>query len=79
VFVIYLVCEFGIIRLKIRKDNKMIKICPNCNKEYVTVLDRPKDDNRCIQKIFPESKPWQREQLISGICSDKCWDKFLGM
>ena len=63
----------------IRKDNKMIKICPNCNKEYVTVLDRPKDDNRCIQEIFPESKPWQREQLISGICSDKCWDKFLGM
>jgi hypothetical protein len=22
--------------------------------------------------------PWQREQLITGICSDACWQKHLG-
>jgi len=56
----------------------MIKTCPNCHKHYNTVLERSTNDNRNIQEIFPDSKPWQREQLISGICSDKCWNEFLG-
>lgn len=55
----------------------MKKICPNCRKEYDTVLDRPAGDNRNIQDIFPNAPNWQREQLISGICSDKCWNEFL--
>jgi len=55
----------------------MQKTCPNCGKVYETVLNRPAGDNRCIQNIFPNSKPWEREQLLSGICSNKCWKEYL--
>jgi anaerobic ribonucleoside-triphosphate reductase len=57
----------------------MIKQCPNCGKEYETVLERPIGDNRPIQQIFPKSRKWEREQLITGICSNKCWDEYLGI
>lgn len=53
-----------------------MKRCPNCNKEYEPVLIR--NDCRPIQLQFPNEPSWKREQLISGICSDKCWDEFLG-
>jgi len=52
--------------------------CPNCKKVYTPVLERPVGDTRPIQQIFPDSTPTEREQLISGICSDKCWSEFLG-
>jgi hypothetical protein len=52
--------------------------CPNCNKLYTPELVRPLGDDRSIQNIFPQSEPYQREQLITGICSDDCWDDFLG-
>ncbi len=32
-----------------------------------------------IQKVWPDAKPMQREQLQTGLCSDKCWNKFLGI
>ena len=51
-------------------------ICPNCKKEYEPVLKRISDNP--IQVDYPNSKPFEREQLISGICSDKCWNEFLG-
>lgn len=54
-------------------------ICPNCNKEYEPILKRIDGDDRNIQEQYPNTPAWQREQLISGICSDKCWNKFLGM
>ena len=54
-----------------------IKICPNCNKEYKTVLDRI--DDRPIQEQFPNATKEEREQLISGLCSNKCWNEFLGL
>jgi len=54
------------------------KECPNCRKEYQTVLDRQHPDE-CIQNEFPDAERWEREQHISGICSDKCWRKYLGM
>ena len=38
--------------------------CPNCNKEYLPILER---------------KTEQREQLISGLCSTKCWNEYLGI
>jgi hypothetical protein len=57
----------------------MKRKCPNCNKEYETELERPPLDTRSIQEIFPNSKPYQREQLITGICSDKCWNEYLGI
>ena len=52
--------------------------CPNCNREYEPVLKRQHPE-MCIQDEFPNAKPWEREQCISGICSDKCWKEFLGM
>lgn len=42
--------------------------CPNCGKEYTP-------DKKYGDKT---SSPIQREQHITGICSDKCWDDFLG-
>ena len=54
-----------------------IKICPNCKKEYETVLERKTD--KLIQQEFPDKPRWMREQLISGICSDECWENFLGL
>lgn len=55
----------------------MYKECPNCREGYYTVLERIND--RPIQEQYPDAPAWQREQLISGLCSDKCWREFLGM
>ena len=55
----------------------MVQVCPNCKKEYQTVLERQTDQN--IQVEYPNAPSWQREQLISGVCSDVCWDEFLGI
>ncbi len=52
--------------------------CPNCGKRYTPVLDR-KHPEILIQEEFPEAPAWQREQHISGLCSDKCWKEFLGL
>jgi len=52
--------------------------CPNCNKEFEPELKRPEGDDRLIQEIFPNEPAWKREQLISGICSDKCWKEYVG-
>lgn len=54
----------------------MITTCPCCGKTYQTVLDRKND--KTIQDQYPNAPRWQREQLISGLCSDECWDRFLG-
>lgn len=51
--------------------------CPCCKKVYTPVLERYNGET--IQKQFPNAPLWQREQLISGICSKECWDKFLGV
>lgn len=55
----------------------MYQECPNCREGYYTVLDRIND--RPIQEQYPDAPKWQREQLISGLCSDKCWREFLKM
>jgi hypothetical protein len=52
-------------------------ICPNCKKEYEPVLKRISDNP--IQIDYPNAKPFEREQLISGLCSNKCWREFLGI
>lgn len=51
-------------------------ICPSCGKKYTTELERK--DDRNIQEQYPNEPSWKREQLISGICSDDCWKKYLG-
>ena len=55
----------------------MERTCPQCRKTYKTVLE-PKTD-KLIQDEFPSAPAWQREQHLTGICSDSCWDKFLGI
>jgi len=56
-------------------ENGLIK-CPNCMREYMPVLKRKTNDS--IQNEYPNASKEEREQLISGICSDKCWEEFLG-
>jgi len=51
--------------------------CPNCNKLYKPILKRK--DGELIQVTYPNATKEQREQLISGICSNKCWEEFLGL
>lgn len=53
-------------------------MCPNCKKEYTPKLGERKT-NQPIQNEFPNATSEEREQLISGICSNKCWDEFLGL
>ena len=57
---------------------KRKKVCPNCGKTYEPDLQPIPGDTRLIQYQFPSATAIQREQLITGICSDKCWDEFLG-
>ena len=49
--------------------------CPVCRKVYQPVLGERKHPEVLIQREFPHSESWQREQLVTGICSDECWDK----
>lgn len=51
--------------------------CPNCKMKYVPTLERK--TGALIQDEFPNASAIEREQLVSGICSDKCWDVFLGV
>lgn len=62
--------------------------CPNCGMVYTPDLakrvdyaeKRAKwDRHALIQNVWPEATAIQREQLQTGICSDKCWDEFLGV
>jgi len=53
-------------------------ICPNCNCEFFPELGERKQPDVAIQNEFPNATPAQREQLITGICSDKCWKQYLG-
>ena len=56
----------------------VLRTCPNCLKTYETDLPgRPEGDRRPIQEIYPSAERYQREQLQTGFCSDKCWDQYL--
>jgi len=52
--------------------------CPNCKKIYEPNLKRMRPELK-VQDEYPRAAPWQREQLISGVCSDKCWDELFIM
>jgi hypothetical protein len=65
----------------------MKQTCPFCKKVYQPDLSQQPDfevkrrqwkGGMLIQKVWPEATTVEREQLMSGICSDKCWNKFLG-
>jgi len=50
-----------------------LKTCPNCGKVYET--DFPTRE----EAVANGGTAIQREQHQTGICSDKCWDEFLGL
>ncbi len=52
--------------------------CPNCKREYEPDLVERKQPDKLVQIEFPDATATQREQLLTGICSDKCWDEYLG-
>jgi hypothetical protein len=66
--------------------------CPNCKKEYIPVLEQRPDftarntqwkiERNLIQDVWPDKEGFtaeQREQLQTGMCSNHCWDKYLGV
>ena len=62
--------------------------CPNCHKFYTPeLLQDPRNadayaawkNGALVQVAFPNATPTQREQLITGMCSDECWNAFLGL
>jgi hypothetical protein len=64
-----------------------IQMCPHCEKIYKPALaDQPGFPERLarwkkgelIQKVWPEATPEEREQIVSGVCSDQCWKEMLG-
>ena len=57
-------------------ENGFIK-CPCCKKLYKPILQRK--DGESIQITHPRATAEEREQLISGLCSSKCWNEFLGL
>lgn len=52
--------------------------CPQCRKVYILPFGSRPKDGRTIQKQFPSATPIQREMYMTGLCSDSCWDKYLG-
>lgn len=60
----------------ITPNEKGLIMCPNCKKEYKPILKRK--GNELIQISHPNATKEEREQLISGLCSNKCWKEFLG-
>jgi len=61
----------------ITTDENGLIICPNCRRQYKPELERK--DGELIQITHPNATKEQREQLISGLCCDKCWNEFLGL
>jgi len=60
-----------------QRDKKGLTICPMCGKHYAPELGE-RDPDMLIQEQFPNATRVQREQLVTGLCSNKCWNKFLG-
>ena len=59
--------------------------CPNCKRDYRPVLigKDPMGYRRfqmgdLVQVAFPKAKASEREQLVTGLCSDECSYHYLG-
>jgi hypothetical protein len=57
--------------------------CPNCHRVTDITIEAGKlqayQSGTHIQYVWPEWSPIQREQLITGMCSDECWNKYIGV
>jgi hypothetical protein len=53
--------------------------CPWCGNVTTIAVDNAKYDRwqsgEHIQNVFPDLTSMERETLMSGVCSDKCWDE----
>jgi hypothetical protein len=57
--------------------------CVVCGKVTEVELDTDKFrrwriEGEKVQDVWPEKSLMERETLISGVCSDKCWDELWG-
>lgn len=50
--------------------------CPECGRMYTPELGRRRHLELLVQEEFPLATPVQREQLVTGLCSQACWDKW---
>lgn len=71
----------------VKRDAAGQVICPVCGSHYTPQLEARTSPGFLeavrftglkLQEAFPDVPSIWREQLISGICSDDCWDNFLG-
>jgi len=58
------------------------RICPNCKKQYDIIL-ADADYERWVmgmkvQEVWPDWSAEERERMITGMCSTKCWNEYLG-
>jgi hypothetical protein len=58
------------------------KPCVVCGKVTTVELEVDKfqrwQDGEHIQHVWPDKTLMERETLISGVCSDECWDSLFG-
>ena len=60
----------------------IVKRCPQCEQSYEPTLSHNKkglenwQNGMLLQNAFPRATPIEREQLMTGLCSDECWEKF---
>lgn len=57
--------------------------CVMCGKVTTVELEADKFrrwriEGEHIQDVWPEKTLMERETLISGVCSDLCWDRLFG-
>ena len=68
------------------QQTSLERVCPNCKSTYIPTLmaENPEGvrkwrNGELIQNVFPYSSEMDREQLLTGICSNECWDQYLGI
>jgi hypothetical protein len=55
-----------------KTDTQGRHLCPNCDKHYEPDFDSKEDAKE-------NGEDYQAEQYISGLCSNKCWNEYLGI
>ena len=69
--------------IQVKEDGMMT--CPHCHRTYLVELAQAADwigklvltETKLIQDVWPKAEMYQREQLMTGLCSDQCWTDYL--
>lgn len=64
---------------EIRLPPEALTRCPQCRRQYPLPFGPRPNNGKAIQVQFPRATPAQREMYLTGLCSDACWDAFLGI